>query len=74
MKRILAILLTLCLVLGLAACGGGAASGAAEAGQLNLFTWEGVFPQSVLDGFTAETGYRVNYVSFDTDPCGSAGR
>ena len=67
MKRILALLLALCLAASLVACGGGAASGSAEAGQLNLFTWEGVFPQSVLDGFTAETGIRVNYVSFDTD-------
>lgn len=35
--------------------------------ELNLFTWEGMFPQEVLDGFTAETGIKVNYSSFDTD-------
>lgn len=34
---------------------------------LNLFTWAGMFPQEVLDGFTAETGIAVNYVNFDTD-------
>lgn len=42
----------------------------AEAGgsrELNLFTWEGMFPQEVLDAFTAETGIKVNYSSFDTD-------
>ena len=36
----------------------GASSAAASAAgdtQLNLYTWEGMFPQEVLDGFTAET-------------------
>ena len=35
--------------------------------ELNLYTWEGMFPQDVLDGFTAETGIRINYSSFDFD-------
>ncbi len=35
--------------------------------ELNLYTWEGMFPQDVLDDFTAETGVKVNYSSFDTD-------
>lgn len=34
---------------------------------LNLFTWQGMFPQEVLDGFTQETGIRINYANFDTD-------
>ncbi len=34
---------------------------------LNLYTWEGMFPDEVLDAFEAETGYKVNYVSFDTN-------
>ena len=34
---------------------------------MNLYTWEGMFPQEVLDAFTEETGYKVNYSSFDTD-------
>ncbi len=34
---------------------------------LNLFTWEGMFPQEVLDGFTAETGIAINYSNFDYD-------
>lgn len=45
-------------------------AGQQEAGgsrELNLFTWEGMFPQEVLDGFAAETGIKVNYSSFDTD-------
>lgn len=35
--------------------------------ELNLFTWEGMFPPEVLEAFTAETGIKVNYSSFDTD-------
>ncbi len=40
---------------------------AAEAGELNLFTWEGMFPPEVLEAFTAETGITVNYSSFDSN-------
>ena len=42
-------------------------AGTAASGELNLYTWEGMFPQEVLDAFTAETGIKVNYSSFDTD-------
>ena len=35
--------------------------------ELNLFTWENMFPQEVLDAFTQETGIRVNFTAFDTD-------
>ena len=68
----LALCATLCLGL-LAGCGASSqagASGSAPAekkGTLNLYTWEGMFPQEVLDGFTAETGYEISYSSFDTD-------
>ncbi len=65
MKKITALALCLCLVLGLfAGCG---AQPAETKGELNLYTWEGMFPQEVLDAFTQETGYKVNYSSFDTD-------
>ncbi len=78
MKKVLALILSLSLALGmLAGCGGGSASSgsgdagsgssAAQGGQLNLFTWQGMFPQEVLAGFTAETGIEVNYANFDTD-------
>jgi spermidine/putrescine transport system substrate-binding protein len=55
------------------------ASGASEAsptvsstapkasGELNLYTWEAMFPQDVLDGFTKETGIKINYNDFDLD-------
>ena len=57
----LALCALLCLTL-LAGCGE-----KEEARQLNLYTWEGMFPQEVLDGFTEETGITINYVNFDTD-------
>lgn len=50
-----------------ASSGSTAGSTAAASGELNLYTWEGMFPQEVLDAFTAETGIKVNYSSFDTD-------
>lgn len=68
MKKLLSIALSLCLALslafGLTACGG---TNGGSAGSLNLYTWEGMFPQEVLDAFTEETGITVNYSSFDTD-------
>ncbi len=79
MKKIFAF--ALCLALALAAftgCGSApsstpaadsAAAGSAAGGsaQLNLYTWEGMFPQEVLDAFTKETGIEINYSSFDSD-------
>lgn len=35
--------------------------------ELNLFTWDGMFPQEVLDAFTEETGIKINYSNFDYD-------
>ncbi|MDR2247684.1 MAG: spermidine/putrescine ABC transporter substrate-binding protein, partial [Treponema sp.] len=35
--------------------------------QFTLYTWEGMFPQEILDGFEKDTGYRINYVNFDFD-------
>jgi spermidine/putrescine-binding protein len=42
---------------GLFAAGAGAA-------ELNLFAWSEYIPQSVLDGFTKETGIQVNYETY----------
>jgi spermidine/putrescine transport system substrate-binding protein len=51
--------------------GGTSASPSADApkagGELNLFTWEAMFPQEVLDAFTQETGIKINYNNFDYD-------
>lgn len=35
--------------------------------ELVLFTWQGVFPQEVLDAFEEKTGAKVIYSNFDTD-------
>jgi spermidine/putrescine transport system substrate-binding protein len=32
--------------------------------ELNLYAWSEYIPQSVLDGFTKETGIKVNYETF----------
>lgn len=34
---------------------------------LNLYTWDGMFPQEVLDGFEEKTGISINYSNFDYD-------
>lgn len=48
----------------LAGCSGDAKK---SGGTLTLYTWEGMFPQEVLDGFQEETGITINYQNFDYD-------
>lgn len=36
-------------------------------GELVLYTWEGMFPQEVLDSFEDTYGIRIIYSNFDTD-------
>lgn len=61
MKKVLTLILAVALfAMMLTGCG-------TKSDTLNLYTWEGMFPQEVLDAFTAETGIKVNYVNFDTD-------
>lgn len=62
MKKLLAAILALALALtALAGCAG------KKNETFTLYTWEGMFPQEVLDGFTKETGIAINYANFDTD-------
>lgn len=73
MKKIFAMALVLALALSmLAGCGQAAESGAVSAPadsdkELNLYTWEGMFTQEILDGFTEETGIKINYSGFDSN-------
>lgn len=63
MKRLVALLLSvaMCCTL-LAGCGA-----SEDKGELNLYTWAGMFPQEILDGFEEETGIRINFSHFDYD-------
>ncbi|MBQ4353508.1 MAG: spermidine/putrescine ABC transporter substrate-binding protein [Clostridia bacterium] len=66
MKKLASVFLALLLLLSplaLSSCSGGADSGR----TLNLFTWAGMFPDEILDGFEKETGIKINYVNFDYD-------
>lgn len=80
MKKLLSLALLLSLGLSLlSGCGSNESTQTKEADSgtdaaltgedavLNLFTWEGMFPQEVLDDFTNETGIEINYVNFDYD-------
>lgn len=69
MRKILSIIFVLCLCVSLlAACTAAESSKLPNAGEtLTLFTWEGMFPQEILDGFTQETGITINYNNFDFD-------
>ena len=64
MKKILSMALAALLLVGTL---GGCSSSGGENGKLVLYTWENMFPQEVLDGFTEETGISVTYSNFDTD-------
>jgi spermidine/putrescine-binding protein len=39
---------------------------ATAAEEVNLFAWSEYIPQSVIDGFTAQTGIKVNYETFSS--------
>ncbi len=66
MRKLLSGLLACALLLGaLAGCQSGGASSSKSGGQLNLYTWEGMFPPEVLEGFESETGIKINYSNYD---------
>ena len=45
----------------------GEQTGTQGGGTLNLFTWEGMFPQEFMNSFEKDTGIKINYVNFDSD-------
>lgn len=68
MKKIVSVALGLLLCLGLLVGCNSTPSGGSSGelgGQLNLFTWEGMFPPEILESFEEATGVKVNYVNFD---------
>ena len=66
-KRMLALLCAAVLVAGLLAGCGSASNAAKDGGELVLYTWEGMFPPEVLEGFTEKTGTKIVYSNFDWD-------
>ena len=57
-------------VIGVLALSGCSASGSGSEGasqELNLYSWSGEIPQSVIDAFTEETGIKVNVDNFDSN-------
>ena len=63
MKKIMAMLLAVVLCVGsLTGCGS-----KENAGELNLYTWDGMFPPEILEGFEKETGIQINFSHFDYD-------
>lgn len=63
MKKLISLSMALVMCLSLfAGC-----SAKEESKTMTLYTWEGMFPQEVLDGFKKETGIEINYVNFDFD-------
>lgn len=69
MKRFACVLAAVSIAAGITACGNNAVGGTEnkDKGELNLFTWDGMFPQEVLDGFEQEYGVKINYANFDYD-------
>ena len=65
-KKLLALLLSGALaVSALSGCSSNDSGDGQEV--LNIFTWADYFPQSILDEFTAETGIKVNYNTFESN-------
>ena len=60
LSLILALLILACQMIMFTGC-------SEKKGQLNLYTWEGMFSEELLQSFEEDTGIKVNYVNFDTD-------
>ena len=74
MKKVLLMLLSTLLCAGLlAGCGNKETDKGETEGEtrveksFNLYTWDGMFPPEVLEGFEKETGYKINFSHFDYD-------
>ena len=46
---------------------GGLLTGCSKQKVLTIYTWAEMFPEDILEGFTKDSGYKVNYVNFDYD-------
>ena len=66
MKKRLAAL-TLCFAMAASMLAGCGEKEEDDNKELVLYTWEGLFPQEVLDGFEEETGIKIISSNFDTN-------
>ncbi|MEG0919203.1 MAG: spermidine/putrescine ABC transporter substrate-binding protein [Anaerovoracaceae bacterium] len=66
MKKVLSVALILVLVIGVMA-GCGSKDAKKDGGELVIYTWEGMFDDSVLKDFQKETGIKITYSTFDTN-------
>lgn len=78
-KKVITVLMAaVCTMAAVAGCGSSGsvagtgagennAAGAEGSQELNLFTWDGMFPQEVLDAFEEEYQIKINYSNFDYD-------
>lgn len=53
------------MILGLTACGSG--SKTASKGEVNVYNWGEYIDESIFDDFTAQTGIKVNYQTYDSN-------
>ena len=65
MKKILSLALAGTLALSLAACGG--SSSASKGGVVNVYNWGEYIDESIFEKFTAKTGIKVNYQTYDSN-------
>jgi len=63
MKGLKLIALVGMAMLLVSACGGGQV----QSKELNLYAWSEYIPQALLDGFTEETGIKVNYDAYSSN-------
>lgn len=61
-KYLLPLLLSLLLVLPLSACGGSSADNV-----VNVYNWGEYIDESIFEDFTAQTGIKVNYQTYDSN-------
>ncbi len=61
------VLCAFCLLLVFLSASGEAKAAAQDAGEVVVYNWSEYIPQEVLDQFTAETGIKVIYSTFETN-------
>ncbi len=64
-KKLISLTLAAASLLGLAACGGGTVR--ADNGVVNVYNWGEYIDESLFNEFTAQTGIKVNYQTYDSN-------